>query len=87
MSEVGAELQHPVPPLLHGHADAAPALHRDGAQRVVLGQLDHQLDEDVVHRVGGDHLPRGRARLHLGRGGGVIRRSSGSRVGAQTDRS
>ena len=59
VSEVGAELQHPVPPLLHGHAHPAPALHRDGAQRVVLGQLDHQLDEDVVHRVGGDHLPRG----------------------------
>lgn len=58
MCEVGAQLQHPVPPLLHGHTHTPPALHSDGAQRVVLWELNHQLDVDVIHRVGSYHLPR-----------------------------
>ncbi|TNN51162.1 hypothetical protein EYF80_038632 [Liparis tanakae] len=61
----GAQLQHPVPPLLHGDAHAPAALHADGAQRAVLRQLNHQLDEDLIHRVGGDDLAGRRAGLHL----------------------
>lgn len=56
--EVGAQLQHPVPPLLHGNTHTPPTLYRDGAQRVVLWELNHQLDEDIIHRIGSDHLSR-----------------------------
>lgn len=65
MCQVGAELQHPVPPLLYGYAHSPPTLHRDGAQRVVLWQLNHQLNVDVIHRVGGNHLSCRWASLHL----------------------
>lgn len=58
MCELGAQLQHPVPPLLHSDAHTPPTLHRAGAQRAVLRQLNHQLDKDFVHGKGGDHLSR-----------------------------
>jgi len=66
MREVGAQLQHPVPPLLYGDAHTSPTLYSDGAQRVILRQLNHQLDEDVIHRVGSDHLSCCRAGFDLG---------------------
>lgn len=75
MRQVGAELQHPVPPLLHGHAHTPPAVHGDGAQRVVLRQLDHQLDEDVVNRIGGDDFSGCLASFHLRETGSVQKTS------------
>lgn len=65
MGEVGAQLQHPVPPLLHGHPHAPPALHGDGAQRVVGRQLYYQLNDDVLDAVSSHHFASSSASLNL----------------------
>lgn len=65
MGEVGAQLQHPVPPLLHGHPHAPPALHRDGAQRVIGRQLYDQLNDDVLDAVSSHHFSSSSSSLNL----------------------
>lgn len=56
MGQVGAQLQHPVPPLLHGHPYSPPTLHCDAAQRVIGRQLDHQLDDYVLDGISSHHF-------------------------------
>lgn len=65
VGEVGAQLQHPVPPLLHGHTHAPPALHGDGAQRVVGRQLYYQLNDDVLDAVSSHHFSSSSSSLNL----------------------
>lgn len=65
MCEIGAQLQHPVPPLLQCDAHTPPTINSDGAQRIILRELYHQLNKDIIHRIGSNHFPRCGASFHL----------------------